>query len=188
MSSDKVVKFLSGLPQFVGFKESELESFTFLLSRIKLEKNKVLFEQGTTADSFYIIENGIIQIKLDSLAGRKDTIGRLSRGMLVGEISMLSDKSRAMTVVAETNCNLYRVDKAAFDVLVANMDPVAYKILMNISLYCCDRLRKVNALVLDCIEKPFSENEYKIEKGVENLSIISRVGELLKQFNIGVEN
>lgn len=77
----------------------------WLLPHMHLHKYKAghtLFHKGDLADGIYYIAHG--KLRLEEIAGVVET------GDLLGEIGLFSpDKKRALTVICETDCELYRM-------------------------------------------------------------------------------
>ncbi len=74
-----------------------------------------IIEQGAGGDAMYFIESGIARVTRDGQTQRWD----VGAGSLVGETALLTGETRSATVTAQTEISLWRVDKAAFDKLVA---------------------------------------------------------------------
>ncbi len=85
------------------------------LGRVALAPGEVLFEAGAPGDSFYVVEQGAVEI----LDGE-----RLVRTMRVGEgfgeIALLGPTTRTMTVRADGPTELYSVSSPAFLAAVAS--------------------------------------------------------------------
>ncbi len=74
-----------------------------------------IIEQGAGGDAMYFIESGIARVTRDGQTQSWD----VGAGSLVGETALLTGETRSATVTAQTEISLWRVDKAAFDKLVA---------------------------------------------------------------------
>lgn len=74
-----------------------------------------IIEQGAGGDAMYFIESGIARVTRDAQTQSWD----VGAGSVVGETALLTGEPRSATVTAQTEVSLWRVDKAAFDKLVA---------------------------------------------------------------------
>lgn len=71
--------------------------------------------QGAGGDAMYFIESGIARVTRDGAPQSWD----VGAGSVVGETALLTGEPRSATVTAQTDLSVWRVDKAAFDKLVA---------------------------------------------------------------------
>ena len=76
-------------------------------------------EQGSEA---YLVELGALEVRRIAAGGREITIAVLGPGDWVGELSLLLDEPRSVTVVASTDAQLRRVPNEAFGQVLAQ-DP-----------------------------------------------------------------
>ena len=85
------------------------------LGRVALEPGEVLFEAGAPGDSFYVVEQGGVEI----LDGER-LVRTMGTGEGFGEIALLGTTTRTMTVRAEVPTKLYTVSSPAFLAAVAS--------------------------------------------------------------------
>jgi small-conductance mechanosensitive channel/CRP-like cAMP-binding protein len=79
---------------------------------------EVMTRQGDEAHWLYLILEGDALVTVRGEGGLERPVARLGRGNLFGEMSLLTGAPRAATVVATTDVECYRLDKAVFkDVL-----------------------------------------------------------------------
>jgi small-conductance mechanosensitive channel/CRP-like cAMP-binding protein len=81
-------------------------------------RGEVMTRQGDEAHWLYLILEGEAQVSVRGEGGMERSVARLGRGNLFGEMSLMTGAPRAATVVAITDVECYRLDKAVFkDVL-----------------------------------------------------------------------
>jgi small-conductance mechanosensitive channel/CRP-like cAMP-binding protein len=79
-----------------------------------------VIEEGSPGDSFFIIDQG--QVLVSKRTGGADReIARLMEGQFFGEMALLTGERRSATIAAATDVDLFMIDKAAFqEILAAN--------------------------------------------------------------------
>jgi len=98
------------------------------------EKELILHE-GEAGDSFYIIDEGEVEVFLTSGHGSRKVLGRLKEGDFFGEIALLTGEKRSASVEALSDVRVYRLDKENFkDILESKPD-----ILDEIGSLLCKR-------------------------------------------------
>lgn len=91
-----------------------------LVARTKVErvdKNQVLFREGDSGDSVYIIRNG--QVKLSKTSGDRElVIAYLVAGSVFGESALLGSGKRGVTVGTRSPSELISLQRKDFDAFV----------------------------------------------------------------------
>jgi CRP-like cAMP-binding protein len=83
----------------------------------------VLFAQGGTEATLYIVVSGILQISQHTELSGQRTAGFIGAGDYLGEVSLLTGAPYAATATARTHCKLYELDcKVIKPLLAANSD------------------------------------------------------------------
>jgi predicted acylesterase/phospholipase RssA/CRP-like cAMP-binding protein len=95
------------------------------LSFITLAAGEVLFRQGDPGDSMYLVERGLLEVRVHDADGAAQLLDRLDAGAGVGEIALLTGQPRTADVVAVVDSRLLRVAKSGFDRLVERQPAVA---------------------------------------------------------------
>ena len=98
----RTVPFLTLLPlQMIEYLAGQM-------SRIELTSGSALFSRGDHGDSFYILDQGTLEIDLP------EGVKRETAPAFVGEIALLHDIPRTATVRAGGDAVLWRLDRDAF--------------------------------------------------------------------------
>jgi len=92
---------LSAIPLFADLSPSELESLAAVASELAIPEGAMPAEEGDFGHAFFAIEEG----EADVVRG-DETIARLGRGDVFGEIALLSSGRRTASVVARTPMRL----------------------------------------------------------------------------------
>jgi NTE family protein len=89
------------------------------LQWIELAGGDVLMEQGEPGDSGYLMLSGRLRVYVRSEDGSQRMVRELSRGEVIGEMSLFTGEPRSATVVAVRDSVLVKLDKRRFDGLLA---------------------------------------------------------------------
>ena len=92
---------------FEGLSPSELDLVAPLIGERTIGKGELLVREGELASEIYLVEEGSLEIvKQDQEAQCERTIGEISSGELIGEVSMLDGLPLFATVRATSACQL----------------------------------------------------------------------------------
>lgn len=86
---------LAGIELFKDLDDATLDRITDLAERRALVRGDVIFEEGTEADSLYVVEDGRIAISNKSFDGRESMFALMERGDLFGEMSLFDGDGRS---------------------------------------------------------------------------------------------
>jgi small-conductance mechanosensitive channel/CRP-like cAMP-binding protein len=75
-----------------------------------LEPAEVLFAQGGTDATLFVLAAGILEISQHTQLSGQQTAGSIGAGDYVGEISLLTGAAYAATAIARTHCRVYGLD------------------------------------------------------------------------------
>jgi hypothetical protein len=98
--------------------EQERVSVTQQLQRLKTNAGDVIVRQGETADRFYIVGDGEVEVFREEADGEK-RVALLGPGQFFGEIGLLTAKPRTATVRTTKESELLSLDRDSFLMLVA---------------------------------------------------------------------
>jgi MFS family permease len=100
---------LSGNPIFAPLPPPTLEQLAESLEKVRLEPGEVVVRQGESGDHFYLVRDGTLQVAIN---GRD--VQTLGPGDSFGEIALLRDVPRTASVMAESDTELYALDRETF--------------------------------------------------------------------------
>lgn len=78
-------------------------------SEVEVRRNDVLFTEGDSPDSLYVVLRGRIAMVNTSVDGRESVLALMDRGDLFGEMGMLDDRPRSATARALEPSTLLRI-------------------------------------------------------------------------------
>jgi len=126
--ANEVVVRKGTTPKVSGLSPEELLSQTALFGGLSSEDRQnligqmhvqtaaagtVIFEQGSTGSSLYIIATGMVRIEITFSNKTKNVVSTLGAGDYFGEMSLLANVARSATVIAHTECQLLELRRSA---------------------------------------------------------------------------
>src|SRR5438105_6935651 len=106
-------EFLRRLPLFAGLKESDLDQFNALAVPTGVKAGQVVMEEGTMADSLYVILDGEFEVVKRS-GNQEVLLGIRKAGDAIGEMAVLEQAPRIATVRALKDGKVLVISEKAF--------------------------------------------------------------------------
>ena len=106
--------FLKATHLFQSIDRGGLCPFLNTLRFRKVNSGELILKQGDEGDACYLVQkgSGIVFIQKDI---KKYQIARVKQGEIIGEMAILTGEVRNAGVIAETDMELWAIDKARFD-------------------------------------------------------------------------
>ncbi len=137
---------LASVDVFADMEERELAEIASVAVPRNFERGEVLFREGDTGDTCYVVRSGAVIIRRDhaSGSGRSLTLAEFRSGAFFGELAMFGGETRSATaetledtsVVALLSSDIQRVMRAS--------PQIAFKMCAGLA----DRLRDANERLL----------------------------------------
>jgi NTE family protein len=99
---------------------------------IAIAGGQTLMAQGEPGDSMYLLVSGRLRAYVLQDDGTQRMVREMSRGQVIGEMSLITHEPRSATVVAIRDSVLVRLDQPAFDRLIAASPQVAMALTRQI--------------------------------------------------------
>lgn len=113
------VQLVGILTQLFGEMDATtLHEFQEQLTWRHLANGEVLFEQGESGHTMYIVVNGRLQITFRERDGRERSLGEVGPGETVGEFALLTDEPRSAQVRAIRESNVVELTRPMFERLM----------------------------------------------------------------------
>src|SRR4029077_20103044 len=100
MRSAEVVELLGGVPVFSTLEQRDLERIAQLAVPREFEPGEVVFREGDSSDTCYLVRNGRARAVRSHRAGRTITLATFGPGDIFGELALFEDERRSATVEA----------------------------------------------------------------------------------------
>jgi len=88
------------------------------LEWLELPAGGVLMRQGEPGDAMYVVASGRLRVSITGADGQSRAVREITRGQVVGEMSLITDAPRSATLVAVRDSVLARLARPAFDTLL----------------------------------------------------------------------
>ena len=143
---NKQLQMLSSIPLFRGLSAGEISEIATCMTQRTVERGEVLFQLGQPSDAAYIVVSGDLSAFLQT-AQQVQEIVRFNDESFFGELCLIKEGPRALTVRANSSSTLLRLDRVKFTDLRSQRSTAAYRFIRNICVTACDRLRTTNQFI-----------------------------------------
>jgi uncharacterized membrane protein len=133
----------------------------------------MIFAQGDSGASMYIVESGDINIHLPGDASRRISLKDIARGEYFGELALFDEMPRSASALATTDTVLLELQRDTLEGYLERRPKVAMAILRTMS----ERLRETNTMLSARAAKNVDE---EFEK---NLSWSDRIADVVAELN-----
>jgi glutaminase len=115
-----------------------------LLVRRTYRAGEVVIEIGAPARELFLLARGSVSVFLPLENGGRKRLATLTAGMAFGEMAVLDHTTRSATIVADgpVACDLLTLEQ--LDTLGESHPRIKMRLLGNLSLALCAKLRKAN--------------------------------------------
>jgi MFS family permease len=114
------LELLRGVPIFAPLPEATLEPLAGKLVPVHVPRGHEIFAQGDPGDRFYVIAEGMVDVSIDGAA-----VSMLGPGGYFGEIALVRDIPRTARVTAQSDVELYALERDDFIAAVTGHAPSA---------------------------------------------------------------
>ena len=158
---EKAAERLKKIALFVDFANEE-QRLKKVCDYIKIEKfsaNQEIIKEGELGDKLYILNKGTVRILKRTLSDEKYTVVLLlsDDNIFFGEVALIDSDKISATVVAESDCEVYSIDRNSFSELCEKDPLMGYKITLRIAKKIATSLRKMNKDVITLFEALVTE-------------------------------
>ena len=119
---------LATVPPFAKLPAETKADIAERLQYAPFARGDVITKQGNTAHWLYILAYGEAEVLYEPQGGVPHVIGALHAGQFFGEMALITGDARAATVVAKTDVECYRLDRASFQELLLGRPEIAEEI------------------------------------------------------------
>ena len=127
---------LRSVPLFRDLSKRNLDAVAKYADEMRKKQETVLAQQGSNGLEFIFIIEGEARVERDG-----KVINRLSANDFFGEISLIDQRPRMATVIADTDVRLLVVHARSFRQLLEAVPGLSYKIMVGL----CKYLREAEA-------------------------------------------
>lgn len=130
MKHEEIDTLLKSNPIFSSLDDASREQLISHIMVVELNENEILFHQGDPAKNIYLLARGILASIIVNALGETRILGQINEGEIVGEMGVLSNEPRSLSVKALTHATLLKINKDIF-LDVAQQNPSILFAVMN---------------------------------------------------------
>ena len=124
-------------PYFCDLAPEALDQLCRYAKHTVLKRGATLFAKDDPGDSLYVVISGTVKISVSSPDGRNAILNLVGRGELFGEMAVLDGQPRSADATANTNCEIFVIDRRDFLPFVLSQPTLGMKIIVLL----CQRVR-----------------------------------------------
>lgn len=111
-----------------------LEALASATTQEHVAAGTVVVREGDPADDLFVVVEGTLTVTSTGESGVARPLGELGRGDHFGEIGVLERRPRTATVVASTDCDLYRIRGEDFLMSVSQAPRMSGRLVESVSV------------------------------------------------------
>jgi CRP/FNR family transcriptional regulator, cyclic AMP receptor protein len=128
-SSSKLLSVLRQHPAFRDVAPKALDQLCRYAKPTVLKRGATIFIKDDPANGLYAVVSGRVKISNSSPDGRNVILGFVGPGELFGEMAVLDGQPRSANATANTNCEIFVIDRREFLAFVRSQPTLATKII-----------------------------------------------------------
>jgi CRP-like cAMP-binding protein len=132
LTIEKVI-VLKGAEVFSVLPDHVLAFVASIVEEVYVRRGETFIQKGDLGECMYLIVQGTVRVH-----DGDRTIAEMGRGHTVGELAVLDPEPRVASVTAVEDTHLFRLEKEAFDEVMADQPEIAHEIIRVL----CQRLRR----------------------------------------------
>ena len=126
------------------FTAPELKIFTSFLTRQTYKAGETIIHIGDAAKEIFLLARGSVSVIIPQDNGGRRRLATFSAGMVFGEMAAIDHSPRSAIIVADTDVECDVLSLENFERLGVCHPSPKIKLLKNLTLSLCRRLRKAN--------------------------------------------
>jgi CRP/FNR family transcriptional regulator, cyclic AMP receptor protein len=127
-------------PIFCDLDPEALDQLCRYARHATLKRGATIYSKGDPGNSLYAVISGTAKMSISSPEGRSAILNIIGPGELFGEIALLDGRDRTADAIANTNCEVFIIDRREFIPFVKSQPALAMKFIELL----CTRLRNTS--------------------------------------------
>jgi CRP/FNR family transcriptional regulator, cyclic AMP receptor protein len=124
-------------PIFCDLDSEALDQLCRYAKPVSLKRGATIYSKGDPGNSLYVVISGTAKMSISSPDGRSAILNLIGPGEIFGEIALLDGRERTADATANTNCEVFIIDRREFLPFVRSQPALAMKFIELL----CARLR-----------------------------------------------
>lgn len=135
---------LSAFPAFANLTAAELAIIAACLEHRAFRAGEAIIQAGDEAGEMFFLKHGRVSVVTTLAFGVKKRVATFSPGTTFGEMAMIDRQPRSAMIVADTSVECALLKLSDFDAWDKSHPAIKIKLLQNLCLDLCGKLRKAN--------------------------------------------
>ncbi len=136
-------KWLEQRIAYRGFTDAEREALSGALSEVQVTDGDRIVTQGQSGGVLYILRSGKAEI-VDESHGSTVSIANVNEGALLGEMTFLTGGDASASVIARSDCVVYRLPRELFVGIMADQPELSYALFATMLANTAETIRHMN--------------------------------------------
>ena len=172
---------LQHLRSYLGIvDEAAIEVVRGRVRWLPLSAGETLMRQGESGDSLYLLVSGRLRVYIER-DGQRRVVREISRGEVVGEMSLITEEPRSATLVAVRDSVLVSLGKEDF----AHLQAISPAVSLALTRKIIQRLRTENER--PALDRPVTMALLPVSDGVDALEMATALaGQLASRGRVAV--
>jgi CRP/FNR family cyclic AMP-dependent transcriptional regulator len=154
---------LARVPGFERLDSNELVQLEALTQKKRYPANTAIFFQDDPADALYILLSGTAKAFQTSEDGKDRIVRVLKPGHAFGELAMIAEKPRLLTVQTLSDCEMLRLPKKEFTEFAEKHTWVLWTLLRAFA----NRIAEMNS---DILEMSYRDVPYRLLRAISDFA------------------
>lgn len=110
---EQIIAALRKVPFLEPLEDADQKRLARRIKREYFARNEVIIRQGDEGDSFYVIAEGEVEVRVG-----EQRVAKLTTDDFFGEMSLMTGERRSATIVTLRDSELYMIDKRSFQLII----------------------------------------------------------------------
>jgi CRP-like cAMP-binding protein len=124
-------------PVFCELAPEALDQLCRYARHSTLKRGATIFSKGDPGNTLVVVISGTVKISISSADGRSAILNLIGPGEITGEVALLDGLARTADAIANTNCEIFVIDRREFIPFVRSQPALAMKLIELL----CTRVR-----------------------------------------------
>jgi CRP-like cAMP-binding protein len=134
---------------FSGLTDDEFEALAAEVLVESYDKSEILFHRGDTAEAFFFVESGLVELSLISRDGQKKVVEVIAPGRTFAEaIIFMGEAKFPVSAEALSDSVVYRISNDAYRRLLRESPDACMRLLSDVCYHLHQRVQEIERLTI----------------------------------------